>query len=154
MMSRGFLFAAGGIIMLAVAAPQYLETYLSQPSEAKVTSPAEPVAKAGALATPPSAGTVTLNADKRGHYAAKLKINGKQIEGLIDTGASLVSLNESTARRLGYVLRDSDYKYQTSTANGVKNPSPSLRLRGSSSAISLPATCRQPYQKTAPWTRC
>lgn len=121
MMSRGFLFAAGGIIILAVAAPQYLETYLSQSSEAKVTSPVEPVAKAGALATPPSAGTVTLNADKRGHYAAKLKINGKQIEGLIDTGASLVSLNESTARRLGYVLKDSDYKYQTSTANGVKS---------------------------------
>ncbi|GAK70600.1 hypothetical protein RRU01S_12_01830 [Agrobacterium rubi TR3 = NBRC 13261] len=121
MMSRGFLFAAGGIIILAVSASKFLEDYVAIPSETEATSAALPVTKASTPTAPPSAGTVTLTADRRGHYAAKLRINGKQIEGMIDTGASLVAFDESTARRLGYVLKDSDYKYQTSTANGVKS---------------------------------
>jgi aspartyl protease family protein len=119
MMSRGFLFAAGGIIILAVSAPKFLEGYVGIQGEQEAKGAALPVTKQNTAASAPSAGTVTLTADERGHYAAKLKINGKQIEGLIDTGASLVAFDERTAKRLGYVIKESDYKYQTSTANGV-----------------------------------
>ncbi len=38
---------------------------------------------------------------------------------MIDTGATLVSLNESTARGLGISSANLDYRYTTQTANGA-----------------------------------
>ena len=46
------------------------------------------------------------------------RINGKPIRGLIDTGATYVAVNKSTARRLGFGAADLDYRYSVSTANG------------------------------------
>lgn len=66
----------------------------------------------------PSGATVVLDADSRGHYRGDFRINGKPVEGMIDTGASLVALNETTARRLGYGATALDFKYAVNTANG------------------------------------
>lgn len=75
-------------------------------------------ADAAVLVNSPSGGTVVLNPDSRGHYRGDFRINGKPVEGMIDTGASLVALNETTARRLGYGATALDFKYAVNTANG------------------------------------
>ena len=59
-----------------------------------------------------------LKVDAQGHYSGDFRINGKPIRGLIDTGATYVAVNESTARRLGFGAADLDYRYSVSTANG------------------------------------
>jgi aspartyl protease family protein len=63
-------------------------------------------------------GNVRLRANPQGHYTADFKINGKPVEGMIDTGATFVAINESTARHLGYGAADLDFRNTMSTANG------------------------------------
>lgn len=63
-------------------------------------------------------GSVVLKQDARGHFNATLKLDGKAVDGLIDTGASAIVINEATARRLGYGVNSLDFKYPVSTANG------------------------------------
>lgn len=44
---------------------------------------------------------VTLNADSQGHFVTNGTVNGGSVRFVVDTGASLVSLGASDARRLG-----------------------------------------------------
>ncbi|CAH2400645.1 TIGR02281 family clan AA aspartic protease [Mesorhizobium escarrei] len=62
---------------------------------------------------------VVITADARGHFMSAFKLNGRQVDGMIDTGATLVAINSSTARRIGISLNASDFKHQVNTANGA-----------------------------------
>ncbi len=57
--------------------------------------------------------------DERGHFEANFRLNGRSIHALIDTGATLVAINRSTARSIGLTLAQSDFKYEVNTANGT-----------------------------------
>ncbi|WP_309083546.1 TIGR02281 family clan AA aspartic protease [Chelativorans sp.] len=61
---------------------------------------------------------VRLPADAQGHYIADFKLNGRAVTGLVDTGATLVAINQSTARRIGLKVAASDFRYEVDTANG------------------------------------
>jgi aspartyl protease family protein len=61
---------------------------------------------------------VRLAADDRGHFTAEFKLNGRSVEALVDTGATLVAINVSTAKRIGLKLKPEDYQYTVDTANG------------------------------------
>lgn len=61
---------------------------------------------------------VLIKADATGHFRSPFRINGRQVDALIDTGATLVALNTSTARRVGLSVSPSDFTRQVSTANG------------------------------------
>ena len=43
------------------------------------------------------------------------------LRGLVDTGATYVAINSSTARKLGLTLGPADFKYEVRTANGLTN---------------------------------
>ncbi|MER8404136.1 TIGR02281 family clan AA aspartic protease [Mesorhizobium sp. M0203] len=62
---------------------------------------------------------VVVTADSRGHFMSVFKLNGRQIDGMIDTGATLVAINSSTARRIGISLNSADFSHQVNTANGA-----------------------------------
>jgi aspartyl protease family protein len=64
-------------------------------------------------------GNVRLPADRQGHYTADFRINGKPVSGVIDTGATLVAINETTARSLGFGAADLDFRNPVNTANGT-----------------------------------
>ncbi|MDJ0613268.1 MAG: TIGR02281 family clan AA aspartic protease [Rhizobiaceae bacterium] len=59
-----------------------------------------------------------IKSDSRGHYTVTARMNGRKVDVLVDTGATTVAINRSTARRLGINLNASDFKYQVNTANG------------------------------------
>jgi aspartyl protease family protein len=61
---------------------------------------------------------VRLPADTRGHFAAEFRLNGHDIPAMIDTGATVVAINVTTARRIGIVLTPSDFTSAVTTANG------------------------------------
>lgn len=61
---------------------------------------------------------VRLSADERGHFSAEFKLNGRRVDALVDTGATLVAINRSTARRIGINLVPADFVYEVNTANG------------------------------------
>jgi aspartyl protease family protein len=62
--------------------------------------------------------SVTLTADNRGHFITTGAINGVSVRFLVDTGASLVSMSSSEAKRLG-INYTTGQKTFSSTANGV-----------------------------------
>lgn len=89
----------------------------SQVQPPKVIASAAPPAKPLAhYATGVRAATIAM--DRSGHFSADFRMNGRSVRGLIDTGATYVALNVSTARNLGLGLVGSDFKHQVNTANG------------------------------------
>jgi aspartyl protease family protein len=97
-----------------------------------VTKPGEPVAMvrpASARPTPqpaPTSGyrTVTLKSDRHGHFQVEARVEGRRVDFMVDTGASMIALRESSAARLGIHPRSSDYTVRTQTANGVGRAAP------------------------------
>ena len=61
---------------------------------------------------------VLLQADARGHFLAAFKINGRPVDAMVDTGATMVALNVSTARKVGISLQPADFRHEVDTANG------------------------------------
>jgi aspartyl protease family protein len=63
--------------------------------------------------------TVTLRGDSRGHFEADVRIDGRSIDFLVDTGASSIALRETDAAKLGIHPSARDYNIKMMTANGV-----------------------------------
>lgn len=61
---------------------------------------------------------VAVARDERGHYYAEFRLNGRRHEAMVDTGATYVAINASTARRIGLDLGPKDFRYTVNTANG------------------------------------
>jgi aspartyl protease family protein len=70
------------------------------------------------------AGTVSLPAGAYGHFEAEAEINGRTIDVMVDTGASLVALTYDDARRLGIYVKPSDFTHIAQTANGTARVAP------------------------------
>lgn len=60
-----------------------------------------------------------LPVDGQGHFVAEFKFNGRRITGMIDTGATMIAINKSTARKIGLKLAADDFKHEVKTANGA-----------------------------------
>ena len=71
-----------------------------------------------ALSVQSERATVTLASDKNGHFVSSGSINGASVRFLVDTGATMVSMNVDEARRAGvnYLAGKRGY---SQTANGV-----------------------------------
>ena len=54
-----------------------------------------------------------------GHYVTDVRMNNRKVKVLVDTGATMVAMSESTARKIGIRLKPADFKYNVNTANGV-----------------------------------
>lgn len=80
-------------------------------------APASRSPPADAVPTHGGRGSVTLTADSRGHFAARVLVNGVSAPFLIDTGASVVTLPGSLARRANIDLERAT-PVTLSTANG------------------------------------
>ena len=92
-------------------------------AKAQASAKSEPVPVRVASADPamivsPNTRSVSLAKDRSGHFKADARIDGRSINVMVDTGASVVALNESTAARLGVRPSRSDYNATVSTANG------------------------------------
>ena len=85
-------------------------------------------AQASASAAPVTVGMVDSSAarrslsiptDRRGHFRTEGRIDGQRVDFMVDTGASTVALNESSAARFGLRPSRADYTAIVSTANGT-----------------------------------
>ena len=63
--------------------------------------------------------TFKIFADESGVYRTKGKINDQEVSFVVDTGATLVSLNSNTAQQIGIDYLTTANTAQTETANGV-----------------------------------
>ena len=109
-----FLLMAGGIAAGALLIPGLASTYLARtemPDRTTTPVAVTPVTQAGGRGT-------SLPADASGHFFGDFRINGRRERGLVDTGASMIAISESTARRLGISSARLDFRYAVETANG------------------------------------
>lgn len=62
---------------------------------------------------------LVLKADASGHFIHDGQINGQAMRYLVDTGASVVAIDQEMARRLGLTLDPGGANARIETANGV-----------------------------------
>jgi aspartyl protease family protein len=62
---------------------------------------------------------VRLEADERGHFRGDFRINGRSLDAMVDTGATMIAINRTTARQVGVHLTPADFRYEVNTANGT-----------------------------------
>ncbi|MEM9104528.1 MAG: TIGR02281 family clan AA aspartic protease, partial [Pseudomonadota bacterium] len=122
-MMRIFLLASI-VSGIAVAVPKVAEQ-LDEAERAQASAEVQP-AKQVVKAKPQvstvaytSGRDVVLEAGMGGHFIGTFKVNGRSIQGLIDTGASKVALNRTTAQKLGVSVTPGMFTFRVSTANGV-----------------------------------
>ena len=124
------LFFAVIIGLLALLAPQVLPGMMSglmagHSARAATESAAAPETTPALAPRPSDAAPaddparMALSADADGHFAVNAMIDGKAVDALVDTGATLVVINGQTARRLGITPDRSEFTARISTANGV-----------------------------------
>lgn len=63
--------------------------------------------------------TVELKAGPHGHFYSRIRVNGRDVEAMVDTGASIVALTFEDAAAAGIHVRDPEFTHRVSTANGV-----------------------------------
>jgi aspartyl protease family protein len=92
---------------------------------AQVADKMTPATPASANSAPPAPAaevgirSLSIPRDARGHFATDGRIDGQRIGFMVDTGASVIALNEKSAARFGLRPTPADYKMTVSTANGT-----------------------------------
>jgi aspartyl protease family protein len=109
-------------ILIIAAIMIGLGTFMAQMadriSSASATS-APRTTVAVATTAPASGRSLNIPRDSRGHFQAEGRIDGQRIGFMIDTGASVVALNETSAARFGLRPSRGDYNATVTTANGT-----------------------------------
>lgn len=82
---------------------------------------APPPTAAVAAVEPAPAGsrTVAIKQSANGHFQTEATIDGRRVDMLVDTGASLIALRQRDAMRMGINPPSRDYTANVTTANGV-----------------------------------
>jgi len=127
---RQILFFAIAAMVIAGILPRVMaHVGKDQTIEAQPAKRAEPM--------PPQSSnyrSVTVRGDSRGHFQVEGSVDGRRLDFMVDTGASLVALRERDANRIGIFPTPRDYTARTSTANGVIAVAPvrlsSLEING------------------------
>ncbi|HEY8194359.1 MAG TPA: TIGR02281 family clan AA aspartic protease [Hyphomicrobium sp.] len=71
-----------------------------------------------------ASGTVSIPAGAYGHFLTEAEIDGRSVDVMVDTGASLVALTYEDAENLGIFVKPSDFTYTAKTANGIARVAP------------------------------
>jgi aspartyl protease family protein len=129
---RQILFFAIAAMVIAGILPRVMSHVgQDQIAEAKPAMRAEPVQKPQMQS---GYRTVTVQSDRGGHFQVEGSVDGRRLDFMVDTGATVVALRERDANKLGIFPRPSEYTGRTSTANGVIAVAPvrlsSLEING------------------------
>jgi aspartyl protease family protein len=124
---RGIIVFSIVALVAAGLAPRYFDRFgLAAPVPANAAAPIAAAVPAVAAPSAPSVGprTVTIRKDGRGHFAVEGQIDGRRIDFMVDTGASVIALTQRDAGRLGYHPAQRDYRILIRTANGTVRGAP------------------------------
>src|SRR5215475_2178361 len=109
-------------IVITAAIMAGLGVFMAQMADKMTPASASP--NAMTQATPPPTAQTALHSlsiprDARGHFATEGHVDGQRIDFMVDTGASVVALNESSAVRFGLRPTPAQYTATVTTANGT-----------------------------------
>jgi aspartyl protease family protein len=101
------------------------------------TTPKREARPSVATAAMPRGRVVEIKAGSLGHYYVRVEINGRPIDVMVDSGASIVALSFDDAQRAGLYIRDSDFTQYVNTANGLARIAPVMLGRVSIGDITV-----------------
>jgi aspartyl protease family protein len=131
--------AAAAILVAGVVHYETLRTSLGD--ALGIGAPSEQVAAGVTRSETPDGanggGTEELNASADGHYYAEAEVNGRTLDVMVDTGASMVALTFEDAERAGLRLKPSDFTARVNTANGPAAVAPVMLDRVSIGGIEV-----------------
>jgi aspartyl protease family protein len=112
-----------GILAIAAAliVPQLVAKGTPTPQPAAHTAMAAPHAAPMQSANGRS---LTVRPDKRGHFNVEGRVDGRRMDFVVDTGATIVAIPEREAARLGIHPARRDYVAEIRTANGSVHGAP------------------------------
>ncbi len=103
----------------------YMARFADKEIAAKPAPQAAAVQPAAPAPEPSGYGrSLTLDANRRGHFQTQARVNGSRMGFMVDTGASLVVLRASAAAQAGIRPIRADYTATVSTANGKIKAAP------------------------------
>ena len=116
-------------IMIFAAIMIGLGTFMAQIADKMTPAPASATPSvrltvASDTTTDASLRSLSIPRDGRGHFATEGRIDGQRIAFMVDTGASVIALNESSAARFGLRPSRNDYRATVTTANGTVKAAP------------------------------
>ena len=112
---RQFLFFGAILLVIGGFAARYADSAVEvhRDSQAAVVQPAYEPREAAS-----SGRSLMLESDRQGHFHVEARVEGRFVDFVVDTGASLVVLRESSAALAGIRPQPHDYTATAITANG------------------------------------
>jgi aspartyl protease family protein len=113
---RNIMIFAAVMICLGTLMAQIADKMTPTPALASTAS-----RKAATVETPLQSGfrSLSIPRDSRGHFLTEGRIDGQRLDFMVDTGASVIALNETSAARFGLRPSRGDYNATVTTANGT-----------------------------------
>jgi aspartyl protease family protein len=118
---RQVIIFAGMLLGLGVVAARFAD-------QAVRTSAAPPAAALAAVPAPAQknsyGSSVIIPADARGHFVVDARVDGRRMEFMLDTGASVIALRARDAAGLGIHPVAREFTVEVKTANGSTRAAP------------------------------
>lgn len=118
---RSIMIMAAILVVLGTSMAQVADKMTSDRAQARSLDKAKAMNAFASMqppATQTSSRSVTVPRDGRGHFQTEGRVDGRRLGFMVDTGASVIALNESSAAQIGVRPLRSDYTANVSTANG------------------------------------
>jgi aspartyl protease family protein len=121
MVMRQILIFAAAVLMVG----GYLARFADQAVEVHASTLASTARSDDLPRQPTTSGrSLILDSDRQGHFKVEARIDGRHIDFMVDTGASLVIMRETDAAQIGIRPAPRDYTATVSTANGKIKAAP------------------------------
>jgi aspartyl protease family protein len=121
---RNLMIFCAILVALGSFMAQMADKWSPAPAAANAAPPKTQVSTQVATVAQASGRSLSIPRDARGHFQTDGRIDGQRVAFMIDTGASVVALNEKSAARFGLRPQPGDYKASVNTANGVIKAAP------------------------------
>ena len=121
---RSVVMFAAAAVVAGLIVPHFADQMKGQ--TVSVAAPVQTSAPA-AVTPPPSSSngySVVVSRDNFGRFRADGRVNGRELQFTVDTGASIVALTADDAAQLGIHPAATEYTMLISTANGTVRAAP------------------------------
>ena len=120
---RSIVTFAGLALAASILVPRYA-AHLSD-AHTPLAMAAHPQSQAASnSANPANSRSVVVPRDARGHFEVEARIDGRYLNFMIDTGATVIALTAADAARLGIRPTPREFTAEVRTANGTVRASP------------------------------
>ena len=118
---RSVIIFAVLVLAAGVIVPRYA-TQVHGGTQTPTMMAAHPVAPAQPAS--PDSRSVVISPSGNGHFQVEGRVDGRRMDFMVDTGASVIALTARDAAMLGVHPSDSEYVAAVKTANGIVRAAP------------------------------